>query len=498
MPSTNPATTVLEQIGKSNKGMMTKTILCFLLFSVAFMGQAAILLHSVQELLEETERYSLAAKSRVPKEHCIWTKESARFSDRMFFRLFRMHKPCFNKLCTKIERAVGEDEFRSEKFIEELSNLGNTTKKSSMYNASKSTTGTYLSGEFKLALTLRYLAGASYLDLYLWSNYDPNYLSGVIKYVIQFWICNDDVFSIDFYRDILQNPSRVRKITTDFGASSGGILSGCFGAIDGWLVKVKCPTLVEVRNPGKYMSRKGFFAINVQAIVDKQKRILWRFIGQKGSAHDSKVFKSSELYQHLMLISDDLHEKELYLVGDSAYALRGFIMVPIDNAKPGTQEDAFNYFLSSQRIHVECAFGEIDRRFGIFWKPLEGKLANHQYTIDACMRLHNYIVDYREEMKRLGKGIWTEEYERQELDVESDNFMMENAANTLGAMGDEDVMRQAGRPTATEQFERNRGVELRNKFKEELARNNMARPDNSDFNNNRVDRHNRTVAAQEE
>ena len=263
MSSTNPATTVLEQIGKSKKGMMTKTILCFLLFSVAFMGQAAILLHSVQELLEETERYSLAAKSRVPKERCSWTNESARFSDRMFFRLFRMHKPCFNKLCTKIERAVGEDEFRSEKFIEELSNLGNTTKKSSMYNASKSTTGTYLSGEFKLALTLRYLAGASYLDLYLWSNYDPNYLSGVIKYVIQFWICNDDVLSIDFYRDILQNPSRLRKITTDFGASLGGILSGCFGAIDGWMVKVKCPTLLRVRNPGKYMSRKFFFAINV-------------------------------------------------------------------------------------------------------------------------------------------------------------------------------------------------------------------------------------------
>ena len=74
-----------------------------------------------------------------------------------------------------------------------------------------------------------------------------------------------------------------------------------------------------------------------------------------------------------MLVADELHEKGLYLVGDSAYSLRSFLLCPYDNAASGSIEDNFNFYLSSQRIYVECAFGEVDRRFGIFgalWKDL--------------------------------------------------------------------------------------------------------------------------------
>ena len=238
---------MLQSIANNSKNnKLTKTIVCFLLVTIVFMGQSAVLLHSLSSLVEETQFSALAAKSRVVKEHSKWSTESARFSDRMFFRLFQMYRPCFNHLCTKIERAVGPSKFKSEKYIEELASLGNSTRQSSMYNASKYTTGTYLSGELKLAITLRYLAGASYLDLYLWSNYDPNHLVAVIKHVIQFWLCNDKVLSIDIYRDVLPNPRRMSKITSDFAVCSSGILSGCFGALDGWLVKVKCPTLFEV------------------------------------------------------------------------------------------------------------------------------------------------------------------------------------------------------------------------------------------------------------
>ena len=55
-----------------------------------------------------------------------------------------------------------------------------------------------------------------------------------------------------------------------------------------------------------------------------------------------------------------------YLVGGSAYALRPFLMTQYDNAKPGSPEDAINYLQSASRIYVECSFGEIVMRFGIF------------------------------------------------------------------------------------------------------------------------------------
>ena len=158
----------------------------------------------------------------------------------------------------------------------------------------------------------------------------------------------------------------------DFGEKSYGLFSGCIGALDGWLVRITCPSLLSCDNPGKYCSRKGFFALNVQAIVDKNKRVLWRFIGEKGSSHDSPVFHDSELGKHLLAVSRELEGEGVYIVGDSAYALRSYLLTPFDNAEPGTPEDTFNFYQSSCRIWVECAFGEIDRRWGIFWKRLEG------------------------------------------------------------------------------------------------------------------------------
>jgi hypothetical protein len=53
-----------------------------------------------------------------------------------------------------------------------------------------------------------------------------------------------------------------------------------------------------VVNPGKYFSLKGSYSLNVQAIVDKRQRILWRVIGEKGS--DSCMFNESELGKFML------------------------------------------------------------------------------------------------------------------------------------------------------------------------------------------------------
>lgn len=72
------------------------------------------------------------------------------------------------------------------------------------------------------------------------------------------------------------------------------------------------------------------------------------------------------------------------------------MLTPFDNAVHGTPEDNFNFFHSSSHIVVECAFGEIDLRWGILWRPLQFRLKHNVNIIDACMRLHNFIVDWRE------------------------------------------------------------------------------------------------------
>ena len=99
----------------------------------------------------------------------------------------------------------------------------------------------------------------------------------------------------------------------------------------------------------------------------------------------------------MVSLSKELAKNQFFLIGDSAYGIRSFLLTPYDNAKHKSQEDTFNYFLSRARIWVECAFGEIDMRWGIFWKKLAFDL-NHSVTIiDAALRLHNFLVDYRDQ-----------------------------------------------------------------------------------------------------
>ena len=375
-----------------------------LLCSTMFTLGGAFMLSSLFQSMEELIRKSEAAKKQMlNQDRKYWSYYNERLSDTMFYRLFRMNRRCFSKLCHLIEVAVGEDQFNSEAYMNRLRELGHTTQMSSIFNCCQHSSSGWVEGELKVAMTLRYLAGATYLDLFLAFHISANHILSIVSEVKREWFYHDSVLAIDYYKDVLEDGLRSAKISEEFSEGSRGILTGCIGAIDGWLCKIVCPSKNEVKNPGKYMSRKGFFAINVQVICDKKRRILWSCIGAKGSSHDSTVFKNSSLYKYLMRKADFLHERGMYLVGDSAYVIRGFILCPYYNAKLGSKEDNFNFFQSSQRIHIECTFGEINRRFGVFWKPLEGALSQHRYTMELCFRLHNLIVNDREERKKRGE-----------------------------------------------------------------------------------------------
>ena len=122
-------------------------------------------------------------------------------------------------------------------------------------------------------------------------------------------------------------------------------------------------------------------------------------------------------------------------------------------------------FLSNMRIYVECAFGEIDRRWGILWKPLQGSLDSHKYTIDSCLRLHNFIVNYREQENESDEERGFDlASEREELNVLSDQYMFENMYGEMGAVLQdckEEELRRRGRPTSREARLRSTGNNLR-------------------------------------
>jgi len=87
--------------------------------------------------------------------------------------------------------------------------------------------------------------------------------------------------------DLTTALDELKEIGADFSVDSYGCFLGCIGAIDGLAIRIKC--LSNVPDFGNYFCRKNFYALNVQAICDRKKRILWISAGHQGSTHDSTV-----------------------------------------------------------------------------------------------------------------------------------------------------------------------------------------------------------------
>lgn len=168
-----------------------------------------------------------------------------------------------------------------------------------------------------------------------------------------------------------------------------------------------------------------------------------------------------------------------FFIRDSAYELQSFLLTPYDNAVHGTAEDDYKYFHSSSCISVECAFGEIDLRWGILWKPLKFSLTMNCPIIDACMRLKKFIVEHRCDD--------TSGMDAVDVDIFNDDAQQYFAVHPneeQGVFGGEaDVQRSengnvfsGGQPTLTEVNSRDVGKKWRDKHRNEIAQRQLAWP----------------------
>ena len=90
---------------------------------------------------------------------------------------------------------------------------------------------------------------------------------------------------------IQESVSILKAMSQDFGVDSDNTFLGCIGSHDGIDIRISRPTLSKmVRDLGNYFCRKNFFALNVQAICDRKKKITWMSPGHQGSAHDSTAW----------------------------------------------------------------------------------------------------------------------------------------------------------------------------------------------------------------
>ena len=101
----------------------------------------------------------------------------------------------------------------------------------------------------------------------------------------------------------------------------------------------------------------------------------------------------SPLYK-LLAASELLRRLGAYLVGDAAYAAEWFLLTPYKGKSLSPDKDAFNFYQSQVRINIECAFGLLQYRFGIFWRRISITPEMWGPTIEACMKLHNLCLDH--------------------------------------------------------------------------------------------------------
>lgn len=144
-------------------------------------------------------------------------------------------------------------------------------------------------------------------------------------------------------------------ISEQFSVRCG--MPGVVGVLDGTHIHIPGPS--EHRD--SYINRKGYPSMHLQVVCDKSLAFLDVFTGWPGSVHDSRVFYNSPLRERL---EAGFLPPQYHLLGDSAYALNNYLLVPFrDNGHLTNVEKKFNTMHSSTRVEIEMAIGLLKAKF---------------------------------------------------------------------------------------------------------------------------------------
>jgi hypothetical protein len=213
-----------------------------------------------------------------------WEERKASLTTEEFTRRYRLNLPAFEDVCHRI------------------------THESGIHMA------TDVPVELKLSMTLRFLAGASYLDIVD--------LHGVAA--CTFWKylhLTIDAINLVYTLPLLPilesgQLSQLEAAAEAYDERTAGVMAGCIGAIDGCAIKICRPRGVH---PAQYYCRKGFYSVNLQLVCDSARRVTWMSVLATGSTHDSSALAMSHLGEILADPSHPLAGTNYWLAGDDAY-----------------------------------------------------------------------------------------------------------------------------------------------------------------------------------
>lgn len=157
------------------------------------------------------------------------------------------------------------------------------------------------------------------------------------------------------------------------------------GAIDGTHIKIRAP----VEDANGYVNRKGFHSVNLQVVCNARGLFTHCYAGQPGSVHDARVFRRSPVARFLEY-PEQYFPNNCHLIGDAAYGIHPHMMVPFrNNGHLSMRQKNFNFCLSSTRMAIERAIGELKIRFRILLDclPLTDINKIPEFIIACCVSI---------------------------------------------------------------------------------------------------------------
>ncbi|KAJ3623608.1 hypothetical protein Zmor_004405 [Zophobas morio] len=169
---------------------------------------------------------------------------------------------------------------------------------------------------------------------------------------------------------------------------------GVIGCVDCTHVAIVPPKSNDAVYPEHiYVNRKNYHSINVQLVCDANLRILNVNARYPGSTHDSFIWNNSNVLDFLQNLHTRGHST-YYVLGDSGYALRPWLMTPIQNVVPNTPEGRYNESQKRTRSIIERCNGVLKMRFRCLLKHrvLHYHPEKAGKIIKVCVVLHNMCI----------------------------------------------------------------------------------------------------------
>ena len=78
------------------------------------------------------------------------------------------------------------------------------------------------------------------MDLELLFETSFNHTHKIVKYVVQNWLCHETFYSINGL-NYCKDDQQMQEVALQFSQTSRGVINGCIGALDGWVIKIQKP-----------------------------------------------------------------------------------------------------------------------------------------------------------------------------------------------------------------------------------------------------------------